>query len=433
MSKEHINLGFIGAENSGKSVTAGHLIYKFGSLDKERIAQADQQAQEHGISKYAALSNILHAEHSKGIPFISPYNFETPKYKFTIKESEYPSKFGINMIDGNAMHITPSRADSSVLFIDSVNYDKDVFKKGQIYEYATISYVFGIKQMIVAINKMDDEAVNFSKERFDQISSEISTILTKIGYKPEQFKFVPISSLNGDNICEKSTNLSWWSDGTLIENLDSLQPPGLTQKPLRLPVEDVYKSKEMPGLVAVVGRVESGSIQKGQKIVFLPSTVETTVKHVQKHPQQEVAEAGYGETVGCFVDVPYSDVKRGYVCGDPSNDPPRECARFTARMTVLNCPQKISVGYEPLIKCHSACTQCRLISISNCVDHKDGNKVTENPESIEKGNTAVVVFEPLKPFVVEKEDDYPNLSHFIVRENKTIVAVGVIIGVEKKH
>lgn len=129
--------------------------------------------------------------------------------------------------------------------------------------------------MIVAINRIDDKTVNYSKDRFDKITNQITEMLTKIGFKQEQYKFVPISSLNGDNILEKSSKLSWWTGGTLIELLDGLQPPvHPADKPLRFPVQDVFNAKELG--TAVVGRVESGILKTGQKVVFTPSGIETT-------------------------------------------------------------------------------------------------------------------------------------------------------------
>lgn len=124
-------------------------------------------------------------------------------------------------------------------------------------------------------------------------------MLTKIGFKQEQYKFVPISSLNGDNILEKSSKLSWWTGSTLIELLDGLQPPvHPADKPLRFPVQDVFNAKELG--TAVIGRVESGILKTGQKVVFTPSGIETTIKSIQKYDRQQIQEARIGESVCCL-------------------------------------------------------------------------------------------------------------------------------------
>lgn len=425
--QQQIKVGFIGPQNSGKSIAAGHLIYSLGHLDKEKIVEFDKKASEvsDDTQKYNFLLNYLHSEYNRNIPFVSPFKFYTTKYEFNIIESEYPTKYSINLIDGTVMH-NSSNTDCVVLFVDSSegNFEKDIKLKGLISEFATITYIFDIQNLIVAINRID--CTNFSQERFEFIQNEIDHLLVKIGFKKEQYKFVPISSLNGDNLIEKSKNTPWWKGGTLIDLLNDVQPSVYKDEVgLRFPVQEVYNGKELG--TAVVGRVESGHLKEKQKVVFVPSNIEATVKSIQKHGKEPIKEAKIGESACLFVDVPYSDIKRGFMCGDPLNHPPKQCSKFSAKIAVLsqNSMRNIDVGYECLVKCNAACTQCRMVKIV-----KRLNNVGENRNSLQKGDTALVVFQPLNPLVVESYEKCQPLARFIVRENKHLIAVGLITDVE---
>ena len=427
--KEHINIVVIGHVDAGKSTTTGHLIYKLGGIDKRKLAQIEKEAEQQGKAsfKYAYVMDTLKAERERGITIdISLWKFETAKYYFTIIDAPGHRDFIKNMITGT------SQADAAVLVIDSTTggFEGGISEQGQTREHALLAFTLGIKQMIVAVNKMDDKTVNYSQKRFDEIKAEMTRILTNIGFKPDQYNFVPISGFAGDNMTEKSPNLSWWNGPTLVEQLDKLEPPKRPfDKPLRLPVQDVYK---ISGIGTVpVGRVESGIMKPGQQIVFAPSGVMTDVKSIEMHHQQ-LPEAIPGDNVGFNVKVPASDIKRGHVCGEQARDPPAECINFTAQMIISNHPGKIHAGYQPVFDCHTAHVACKFSKLVQRIDRRHGKKVTEDPEWIQKDDAAVVVVEPSKPLVVETFKEYPALGRFAVRDMKQTVAVGVIRAVEKK-
>jgi len=157
----------------------------------------------------------------------------------------------------------------------------------------------------------------------------MSEYLKKVGYNPEKVPFVPISGWTGDNMIEKSANLSWFKGPTLLEALDAIIPPKRpTEKPLRLPLQDVYK---IGGIGTVpVGRVETGILKPNMVVQFAPSGHTTEVKSVEMH-HEALVEAIPGDNVGFNVkNLSIKDIKRGNVCGDTKNDPPKECANFFA-------------------------------------------------------------------------------------------------------
>jgi elongation factor 1-alpha len=348
--KTHINIVVIGHVDSGKSTTTGHLIYKCGGIDKRTIEKFEKEAQEMGKGsfKYAWVLDKLKAERERGITIdIALWKFETPKYYVTIIDAPGHRDFIKNMITGT------SQADCGVLIIASGvgEFEAGISKNGQTREHALLAYTLGVKQLIVGVNKMDSTEPPYSKARFEEIQKEVSGFIKKVGYNPAAVAFVPISGWHGDNMLETSTNMDWFkgwkverkegnaSGTTLLEALDSIIPPTRpTDKPLRLPLQDVYK---IGGIGTVpVGRVETGIIKPGMVVTFAPTQLTTEVKSVEMH-HESLPEATPGDNVGFNVkNVSVKDIKRGNVASDSKNKPAVGCANFTAQQTAcrnVNC------------------------------------------------------------------------------------------------
>jgi len=433
MGKEkiHVNLVVIGHVDAGKSTSTGHLIYKCGGIDKRVIEKFEKEAAELGKSsfKYAWVLDKLKAERERGITIdISLWKFETGKYHFTIIDAPGHRDFIKNMITGT------SQADVALLMIASPQgeFEAGIAKEGQTREHALLAFTLGVKQMIVCVNKMDEKTVNFSEDRFNEIKKELEDYLKKVGYNPAKVPFVPISGWNGDNMLEKSPNLTWFKGPTLIEALDAIIPPKRPMdKPLRLPLQDVYK---IGGIGTVpVGRVETGILKPGMSVTFAPSGVTTEVKSVEMH-HESMPEAIPGDNVGFNIKgVSVKDIRRGNVCGDAKNDPPREANSFYAQVIVLNHPGQIQNGYCPVLDCHTAHIACKFADIKTKIDRRTGQVLEENPKFIKSGDCGMVTLTANKPLCVEVFSEYPPLGRFAVRDMKQTVAVGVIKAVEKKE
>ncbi|XBH72995.1 hypothetical protein VPH35_100177 [Triticum aestivum] len=256
--KTHINIVVIGHVDSGKSTTTGHLIYKLGGIDKRVIERFEKEAAEMNKRsfKYAWVLDKLKAERERGITIdIALWKFETTKYYCTVIDAPGHRDFIKNMITGT------SQADCAVLIIDSTTggFEAGISKDGQTREHALLAFTLGVKQMICCCNKMDATTPKYSKARYEEIVKEVSSYLKKVGYNPDKVPFVPISGFEGDNMIERSTNLDWYKGPTLLEALDQInEPKRPSDKPLRLPLQDVYK---IGGIGTVpVGRVETGVI-----------------------------------------------------------------------------------------------------------------------------------------------------------------------------
>ena len=334
-----------------------------------------------------------------------------------------------------------SQADCAILIIaaGTGEFEAGISKDGQTREHALLAYTLGVKQLIVAINKMD--TANWSEARYLEIIKETSSFVKKVGYNPKQVPFVPISGFNGDNMLEASTNCPWYkgweketkggkSTGkTLLEAIDAItQPVRPTEKPLRLPLQDVYKI----GGTVPVGRIETGTLKPGMVVTFAPAGVTTEVKSVEMHHEQ-LQQGVPGDNVGFNVkNVSVKEIRRGNVAGDSKNDPPYGCESFTAQVIVLNHPGQVGAGYAPVLDCHTAHIACKFSEMLEKIDRRTGKAVEANPKFIKSGDAAIVKMVPSKPMCVEAFTDYPPLGRFAVRDMRQTVAVGVIKAVEKK-
>ena len=428
--KTHINIVVIGHVDSGKSTSTGHLIYKCGGIDQRTIEKFQKEAELAGKGSfcYAWVLDKLKAERERGITIqITLNQFETPKYHCTIIDAPGHKDFIKNMITGT------SQADMAILMISSQagEFEAGISKEGSTKEHALLAFTLGVKQMIVGVNKMDHPSTNWGESRYEDIKKEASDFLKKTGYNPEKIPFVPFSGWLGDNLIEKSTNMPWYKGPTLIEAIDSMTPPVRpSDKPLRLPLNDVYK---IGGVGTVpVGRVETGILKPGMTVFFAPCNLSTEVKSIEMH-HQVLPEALPGDNVGFNIkNIAIKDLKRGYVCSDAKNDPAKECESFIAQVIVLNHPGQISNGYTPVLDCHTAHIACKFETIQKKIDRRSGKTIEEEPKGIKIGDCAMVVLKPQKPMVVENFAEYPPLGRFAVRDLKKTVAVGVIKEVTKK-
>jgi elongation factor 1-alpha len=442
--KVHINIVVIGHVDSGKSTTTGHLIYKCGGIDKRTIEKFEKEASEMGKGsfKYAWVLDKLKAERERGITIdIALWKFETPKYYVTIIDAPGHRDFIKNMITGT------SQADCAVLIVaaGTGEFEAGISSNGQTREHALLAFTLGVKQLIVGVNKIDSTEPPYSESRFNEIKTEVSNFIKKVGYNPDAVAFVPISGWHGDNMIEPSEKLPWYKGWevqrkddaggnakgkTLLEALDGIAPPQRpTGKPLRLPLQDVYK---IGGIGTVpVGRVETGVLKPGMVVTFAPVNLSTEVKSVEMHHEQ-LQEALPGDNVGFNVkNLSVKDIRRGNVCGDSKNDPPKASESFLAQVIILNHPGQISNGYAPVLDCHTAHIACKFNEIKEKIDRRSGKKLEDSPKCVKSGDAAIVEMIPQKPMCVEAFSDYPPLGRFAVRDMRQTVAVGVIKSVTK--
>jgi len=435
MSQErsHINLVVVGHVDCGKSTTTGHLLCKFGAIDKSRIEEARHQAINLGSAsyKYAFILDRLRAERERGITMNNSFSsFESTNHKFTIIDTPGHRDFINNMLTGT------SQADVGILIVSAeINeFEVGISEHGQTREHTLLAFTLGVKQLIVCVNKMDTRNVNWFETRYQQVRTEVTPYLKKVGYDLEKITFVPISGLTGENLTERSNNLlftSWYQGPCLLEVLDNLVAPKRPiEKPLRMPIYGVYK-------IGGVGTVLAGTIQTGilkpyTQITFGPSGYCVESKSMQIF-HKDISEANPGDNLGLHIKgLGVKDFSRGHVCGESRRDPPKACEEFTARIIVINHPTQITRGYTPVIHCHTARVSCKFEDIMTKMTRM-GKVVQEKPEYLKTGDSGMIKMRPLKPLCVENYEEYPSLGRFVVRDMRSIVAVGVIKNVVKKE
>ncbi|KAB0348178.1 hypothetical protein FD754_013035 [Muntiacus muntjak] len=406
MGKEKtcINIAVIGHLDSGKSTTTGHLVYNVAGSTREQLKSLRRR--------------LLRWERCGITIDISLWKFETSRYYVTITDAPGHRDFIKNMITGTA------QADCAVPIVAGVGeFEAGISKNGKTCEHALLAYPLGVKQLI------------------EKIVKEVSTYIKKIGYNPNTVAFVPISGWNGDNVLEPSANMPWikgWkvtrkdcnaSGTTLPEALDCILPPTHpADKPLRLPLQDVYK---IGGIgTAPVGFVETGVLKSDMVVTFAPVSVTTGVKSAEMH-HEALSEALPGDSVGFDVKiVSVKDVRHGNVAGDSKNDPPMEAAGFIAQVIILNHPGQISAGYAPVLDCHTAHTDCKFAQLKEKIDRRSGKKLENGPKFLKSGDAAIIDMVPGKSMCVESFSDSPPLGRFAVHDET--VTVGVIKAVDKK-
>ncbi|KAI3970374.1 hypothetical protein MKX01_024021 [Papaver californicum] len=307
------------------------------------------------------------------------------------------------------------KADCAVLIIDSTigGFEAGISKDGQTREHALLAFTLGVKQMICCCNKKDATTPKYSKARYDEIVKEVSSYLKKVGYNPDKIAFVPIYGFEGDNMIERSTNRL---------------PKRPSDKPLRLPLQDVYK---IGGIGTVpVGRVKTGFIKPGMAVTFGPTGLTTEVKSVEMH-YEALQEALPGDSVGFNVNnVALKDLKRGFVASNSKDDPAREAANFTSQVIIMNHPGQIGNGYAPVLDCHTSHIAVKFAEILTKIDRISGKELEKEPKFLKNGDAGIIKMLPTKPMVVFSQ--YPPLGRFAVRDMRQTVAVGVIKEVEKK-
>ncbi len=426
--KPHINIVVIGHVDHGKSTTIGRLLYDTGAIPEKVMEELRKIAAELGKQgfEFAYINDVHKEERERGVTIdINFKKFETPKYEITIIDAPGHADYVKNMIKGTA------QADGAVLVVaadDGVN--------AQTREHAFLSKVFGIKQMIVAINKMDK--VGYDQKRFEEVKAEVEKLLKQAGYDMNKIQIIPISAWEGENIVKKPEKMSWWNGPTLVEALDNFElPPQPIDKPLRLPINDVYSIKGV-GTVPT-GRVITGKLKVNDKVIFVPGRtgkgIEGEVKSIEMHHEQ-IQEAVPGDNIGFNVrGISRDDVERGDMCGHPNDNPPKVAEEFKANIFVLNHPSVIAQGYTPVIHIHTASVACEFVSLEAKLDPATGSVKEQKPDYLQNGDVGIVVLKPTKPLVVESAQEFPEaqLSSFAIRDMGKTVAVGKVISVKKKE
>ena len=422
--KPHLNVIFIGHVDHGKSTTVGRLLYDSKMIDEQEMRRLKDKAKELGKAgfEFAFVMDELKEEQERGVTIDLSYKkFMANKFEITIIDAPGHKDFVKNMITGS------SQADAAFLVVSA---GEGIM--AQTKEHVWLAKTLGVGQLCVLLNKMD--VVKYDEAKFNSVKADLSKLVQTAGYKLDQVNFIPISAYNGDNVVNKSQNMAWYKGPTVREQLDLFKEPEKpVNLPLRLPIQDVYSISGIG--VVPVGKVETGKMKVGDKIIIVPARegkgVTGEVKSIEMH-HESINEAIPGDNVGFNVrGIEKKDIARGDVLGSVSS-PPTICKEFTAQIVVLNHPTVVTAGYTPVFHIHTAQVACKIEAILKKLDPATGQTLQENPDFVKNGDAAIIRVTPAKSLVIEKQKDIPHMARFAIRDAGSTVAAGMCIDLVKK-
>ncbi len=426
--KPHINLIIIGHVDHGKSTSIGHLFYLAGAIPEKQLRdfEAEAEALGKGSFKYAWVLDKLKEERERGLTIdLAFYELETKKNVFTVIDAPGHRDFVKNMVTG------ASQADGAILMISAKRgeYEAGTNPGGQTREHAFLAKTLGVNQMVVAVNKMDDPSVNWSEQRYEEVKDGVTRLLKMVGYDPSKIHFVPTSGWTGDNLVEKSDKMPWYNGPTLLEALDTFElPPKPLDKPLRIPVQEVYTIRGVG--TTPVGKVETGILKPGDDIIFMPSGEQGKVNSIETH-YTKIDSAVPGDNIGFNVKgVAKDKLKRGNVASHLNNQC-RVAKAFKGRIFIIHHPTAIGEGYTPVLHLHTAQVAVRFDKLLSKLDPRTGQTIEENPAYLRTGEAAIVRFVPLQPTAMETFKDFPQLGRFALRDMGTTIGAGIVMEIEE--
>ncbi len=423
--KHNLNVIFVGHVDHGKSTAVGRLLYEIGKFSEQELKKMKDVAEKLGKKgfEFAFVMDRLKEERERGLTIDLAYKkLVTNKFMITIIDAPGHKDFVKNMITGT------SQADIAILV---VAVGEGVM--AQTKEHVWLCKTMGVGQLAVLINKMD--LVKYDEAKFKKIKEDVSALLKTAGYDPAKINFIATSGFVGDNITKKSENMKWYKGPTLLEQFDLFEEPKKpTELPLRMPIQDVYT---ITGVGTVpVGKIETGKMKIGEKIVILPARTgkgtSGEIKTIEMH-HESLAEAVAGDNVGINLrGIDKKDIARGdVIC--PADKPAKVVKEFTAQIAVINHPSVIAKGYTPVFHVHTAQVPCQFVELVSKLDPKTGQVIKENPDFIKNGDVAIVKIKPQGNLIIEKQADNPHMSRFAVRDAGQTVAAGICIDlIEKK-
>jgi elongation factor 1-alpha len=459
--KKHLGIVVVGHVDAGKSTTTGHLMFKLGGVNERDMEKLQKEADALGKGSFAFafFMDKSKDERARGVTIAcTTKEFFTEKYHYTIIDAPGHRDFIKNMISG------ASQADVALLMVPSnkggfeTSIQKGNHKKGEVQgqtrQHARLLHLLGVEQVICGINKMDDKSVGYSKERYTEIQSEVSKMLTKIGFKIKKIPFIPMSGFKGDNLIDVSTNMDWYKGfevkikkkkvkgHTLLDALNDVVtcPKRPKKKPFRMPVSGIYKIKGVGDVVT--GRIEQGTLKPNTMVRFAPTGTGGKVFSIEMH-HKNFPSAGPGDNVGCNVKglVKENMPKAGDVmfieneAGDES--PPAKADTFKAAIFVQDHPGQLKAakngkgGFTPSIHVRTAKAPCQLLEILWKRGKSTSNVKVENPPFIEAGDEAEVIFKPQQPICVDAYDVCKPLGRMAAMDSNSLIMLGRVLDATK--
>ncbi|XP_065842838.1 HBS1-like protein [Oscarella lobularis] len=423
--KESINLVVIGHVDAGKSTLMGHVLYLLGSVNQRAMHKYENESRKAGKASfaYAWVLDETGEERSRGITMdVAMTKFETSKKVVTLLDAPGHKDFIPHMITGAA------QADVAVMVIDAARgeFEAGFDAGGQTREHAMLVRSLGVKQLAVAVNKMD--TIDWEEARFREIVKKLTLFLKQAGFKETNITFVPCSGLGGENLTSQSKIaklVEWYSGPCLLDVIDNFQSPERSaERPFRCSVSDVYKG--VGAGFTIAGKVFCGYIQVSDQVLVMPAAVIGQVKAISIHDEVRQWAAAGDHVSLTVIDIDMTDLTIGSVLSAPSS-PVKAATKFKAQIIVFNIDVPITRGFPVLIHYQSVNEPGIVNRLVHSLDRNSGEIIRKKPRCLGKNSSAVVLIEPQRPICVELYKDCKDLGRFMLRSRGSTIAAGVVI------
>lgn len=408
-TKEYFNVVIVGHVDHGKSTLIGRLLYDTDSIAPDKLETVRQACEEFGVPfEFAFITDQIREEREQGITIdTTQIYFHTDARNYVIIDAPGHREFTKNMITG------ASQAEGAILVIDGVEGVRE-----QTRRHAYLLKFLGLRENIVLVNKMD--LAGYREETFETVKAEITAFLTELGVT--RFTIIPISAARGDNIASRSENMPWYTGPTALEALDALQKRELLEgRGLRLPVQDIY---DVDGERIIAGRIESGRLRDGDRLILWPAGVPVIVAGVREFGRER-HDAECGEGIGLVLVEPV-EIKRGMLLTDAGARP--AITQSLHASVFWMSPYPVRVGDPLTFRCTTQEIPCRIASIARRIDSSTLELLEENAEMLKDTEVGEVVIELDAPVITEPYAEIPELGRFVLERTNTIVAGGIISG-----
>ncbi|XP_050363462.1 uncharacterized protein LOC126782288 isoform X2 [Argentina anserina] len=424
-----LNLAVVGHVDSGKSTLSGRLLHLLGRVSKKDMHKYEKESKSQGKGSFAyawALDESAE-ERERGITMnVAVAYFDSRKYHIVVLDSPGHKDFVPNMISG------ATQADAAILLVDASFGAFEAGIKGQTMEHAQLIRSFGVDQIIVAVNKMD--VVEYSKDRFDEIKQTLGTFIHSRGFKDSSVYWVPLSVMENQNLVSAPSDarlLSWYCGPSLLDSIDSLQPPIRDfQRPLLMPICDVIRSTSL-GQVSACGKLEAGALRSGSKVLVMPSGEVGTVRSLERDSQAcSIARAG--DNVGVTLQgIDGGHVMAGGVLCHPGF-PVAFAKHLELKVLLLDIATPILIGSQVEFHIHHAKEAARVVKILSLLDSK-GKVTKKSPRCLLAKQRAVIEVILQGPVCVDEYTNSKALGSVSLRASGNTVALGVVSRIIKEQ
>ncbi|MCC7517979.1 MAG: adenylyl-sulfate kinase [Verrucomicrobiae bacterium] len=408
-AQEQLKIVIVGHVDHGKSTFVGRLFHDTGSLPEGKYEQLVEVARRRGVPfEFANLMDGLQAERDQNITIdTAQIWFRTSRRQYVIIDAPGHKEFLKNMITGAAS------ASAALLLIDAGEGVQE-----QSRRHGFLLSLMGVRQIVVLVNKMD--LCGFDERVFRRIESEYTAFLGRFGLKPSGF--LPICARDGDGLIARSPRMPWHAGRTVVEALDAFEaPPRPVHQSLRFSVQDVYRFDHRRILA---GRVESGALRVGDRLVFWPSGKSSVVNTIERWSAPSALSASAGESVGVTL-TEQIFVERGQVATHEA-DAPAVARDFSTKIFWMG-RQPLPVGHRVKLKLATQEVEAEIHSIERVIDASTLDEIPGAAKEIRRNDVAEVVIRARQTVALDPHSAIAETGRFVLVDRREVSGGGIVV------